>query len=61
MEDITNDLRKKRAPLDPNHTHFILVDNGSEGIYGVEIEFRARLESYISEMVETGVTEQQSK
>ena len=31
--------------LDPNHTHFILVDDGTEGQFGKEIEFRALLES----------------
>lgn len=31
--------------LDPNHTHFILVDDGSEGLFGKEIEFRAHLEA----------------
>ncbi len=30
--------------LDPNHTHFIFVDDGSEGQFGKEIKFRARLE-----------------
>ncbi len=31
--------------LDPNHTHFILVDDGSDSNFGVEIKLRARLES----------------
>ncbi len=31
--------------LDPNHTHFIFVDDGSEGQFGKEIEFRAHLEA----------------
>ncbi|XP_059502989.1 transient receptor potential cation channel subfamily M member 2 isoform X2 [Stegostoma tigrinum] len=34
--------------LDHNHTHFILVDNGTHGQYGVEIPLRAQLEKYIS-------------
>lgn len=34
--------------LDNNHTHFLLVDNGTHGRYGVEIELRSRLEKYIS-------------
>ncbi|MEQ2287182.1 Transient receptor putative cation channel subfamily M member 2, partial [Ameca splendens] len=34
--------------LDNNHTHFLLVDDGTSGRYGVEIELRARLEKYIS-------------
>ncbi|XP_047456105.1 transient receptor potential cation channel subfamily M member 2 [Mugil cephalus] len=34
--------------LDNNHTHFLLVDNGTHGEYGVEIELRSRLEKCIS-------------
>ncbi len=46
----SNDQKKKQAPntdvfLDPNHTHFIFVDDGSEGQFGKEIEFRAHLEA----------------
>ena len=33
------------AELDPNHTHFVLVDDGSSGIYGKEIEFRSKFEN----------------
>ena len=50
----------KDVPLDHNHTHFIMVDDGTEGIFGKEIEFRAQLERYLSEKVETGVAESQS-
>ncbi|XP_018424709.1 PREDICTED: transient receptor potential cation channel subfamily M member 2 [Nanorana parkeri] len=35
--------------LDNNHSHFILVDDGTNGRYGVEIILRARLEKFISE------------
>ncbi|XP_026150464.1 transient receptor potential cation channel subfamily M member 2 [Mastacembelus armatus] len=35
--------------LDNNHTHFLLVDDGTHGHYGVEIELRSRLEKCISE------------
>ncbi|XP_056392757.1 transient receptor potential cation channel subfamily M member 2 isoform X2 [Hyla sarda] len=35
--------------LDNNHSHFILVDNGTNGKYGVEILLRAKLEKFISE------------
>uniref|UniRef100_A0A8D2JAJ1 Transient receptor potential cation channel subfamily M member 2 n=1 Tax=Varanus komodoensis TaxID=61221 RepID=A0A8D2JAJ1_VARKO len=35
--------------LDSNHTHFILVDDGTNGKYGVEIPLRTRLEKFISE------------
>ena len=32
------------SPLDPNHSHFILVDNGTQHKFGTEIEFRAKFE-----------------
>ncbi|XP_029794679.1 transient receptor potential cation channel subfamily M member 2 isoform X3 [Suricata suricatta] len=35
--------------LDSNHSHFILVDDGTHGRYGVEIPLRTRLERFISE------------
>uniref|UniRef100_A0A914UJE4 G-protein coupled receptors family 1 profile domain-containing protein n=1 Tax=Plectus sambesii TaxID=2011161 RepID=A0A914UJE4_9BILA len=35
------------APLDHNHTCFILVDNGTANIYGTEIALRAKLEAHI--------------
>ncbi|XP_063743322.1 transient receptor potential cation channel subfamily M member 2 [Eleginops maclovinus] len=34
--------------LDNNHTHFLLVDDGTQGKYGVEIELRSCLEKCIS-------------
>ncbi|CAF1256388.1 unnamed protein product [Adineta steineri] len=40
--------QKGEAPLEPNHTEFIFVDDGSERKYGREIQFRARLEQAIS-------------
>ncbi|KAL0985692.1 hypothetical protein UPYG_G00160580 [Umbra pygmaea] len=46
--------------LDNNHSHFLLVDNGTNGLYGVEIELRSRLERLISQQPlgnkESGVT-----
>jgi hypothetical protein len=36
-----------KQPLDPNHTHFILVDNAKID-YGGEISFRAELESAVA-------------
>ena len=33
-----------RAPLEPNHSHFILVDDGTVGEFGKEIDLRAKLE-----------------
>ncbi|XP_069589865.1 transient receptor potential cation channel subfamily M member 2 [Ranitomeya imitator] len=35
--------------LDNNHSHFILVDDGTNGKYGVEIVLRSKLEKFISE------------
>ncbi|XP_078514877.1 transient receptor potential cation channel subfamily M member 2-like isoform X2 [Lissotriton helveticus] len=35
--------------LDNNHSHFILVDDGTQGRYGVEIPLRTKLERFISE------------
>ncbi|EDV23796.1 uncharacterized protein TRIADDRAFT_57356 [Trichoplax adhaerens] len=40
--------RGKPTSLDPYHTHFLLVDDGSHGRYGTEIEFRAMLEAYLT-------------
>ena len=37
----------KGAFLDHNHTHFLLVDNGTEGKFGVEIPFRSALEAHM--------------
>ena len=48
-EELCNDRKHDTAPLDPNHTHFVLVDNGTENTYGTEIEFRAALEEHISQ------------
>ena len=41
-------FRDKNTHLDPNHSHFILVDNSQLNAYGGEIEFRGKLESAIS-------------
>lgn len=41
------------APIDPNHTHFIFVDDGTEAKFGGEITFRARLEHALSGGSET--------
>ncbi|KAJ8350040.1 hypothetical protein SKAU_G00251700 [Synaphobranchus kaupii] len=35
--------------LDVNHSHFLLVDDGTHGSYGVEISLRSKLEKLISE------------
>ena len=36
-----------RALLDSNHSHFLLVDDGTEGKYGVEIDLRSRFEEAV--------------
>lgn len=47
--DITKPLKKeKNVPLDPNHSHFILVDNQKRNTFGGEIELRAKLEHAIA-------------
>ena len=38
---------KKSASLDPNHTHFILVDSVKEDEFGGEIKFRTNVEESI--------------
>ena len=38
---------KGLAALDKNHSHFILVDDGTENEYGKEIKFRAAFEAYL--------------
>ena len=50
LEDVRAERRRGNARaggtyLEPHHTHFLLVDDGSEGRYGTEIDFRARLEA----------------
>ena len=34
--------------LDNNHSHFLLVDDGTEGKYGGEIDFRLSLQKYLA-------------
>ncbi len=36
------------TPLEPNHTQFILIDDGTKHQYGGEFAFRARFEKAIS-------------
>ncbi|KAJ8028966.1 Transient receptor potential cation channel subfamily M member 3 [Holothuria leucospilota] len=45
---LTSTGESEGASLDPNHTHFILVDNGTVNKYGVELPLRSRLEKLIS-------------
>uniref|UniRef100_A0AAY4EJ95 Transient receptor potential cation channel subfamily M member 2 n=1 Tax=Denticeps clupeoides TaxID=299321 RepID=A0AAY4EJ95_9TELE len=41
--------RGRLSCLDNNHSHFLLVDDGTHGHYGVEIKMRSKLEKFISE------------
>ena len=42
--------KPKESYLDPNHTHFILCDNGTEHRFAVEIPFRAKLENELAKI-----------
>uniref|UniRef100_A0A8C6Y9G6 Transient receptor potential cation channel subfamily M member 8 n=1 Tax=Naja naja TaxID=35670 RepID=A0A8C6Y9G6_NAJNA len=48
MDDLKKDLL---YCLDNNHTHLILVDNGTHGYQGTETKLRTQLEKYISECI----------
>ena len=50
MYRIQGEQKSKQSFLDPNHTHFILVDNGTQRRFATEIEFRAKLEKEISQL-----------
>lgn len=41
-------LNPRNVPLDENHSHFILIDDGSENKFGAEIDFRTKLEKFVS-------------
>lgn len=43
----------KNVNLDTNHTHYILVDNGTFREFGTEIKFRGVFEKFVS-MMRTG-------
>ncbi len=47
---------QKGVLLDPNHTHFILADNGTVGKFGVEIKLRGKIEKEIAEQKVSGST-----
>ena len=40
--------RGEPTSLNPYHTHFLLVDDGSRGKYGAEIKFRAKMEASLA-------------
>lgn len=52
--------KKGVSPIDHNHTHFILVDDGKIKSFGAEISLRCDLERHISLKIETGIARQQS-
>ncbi|ESO93554.1 hypothetical protein LOTGIDRAFT_161660 [Lottia gigantea] len=56
-----NDGMKSDNPnetlLDPNHTHFLLVDNGTQNKWGTEIAFRSKLEKVIAKLKSTMKTD----
>ena len=39
--------KERRANLDANHSHFILVEDGSKGEFGGEREMRANIENLL--------------
>ena len=45
---MTSSLEIQGSCMDNNHSHFLLVDDGTEGKYGGEIAFRARLQNCLS-------------
>ena len=45
---MTSSLESKGSCIDNNHSHFILVDDGTVGKYGGEIEWRANLQNCIA-------------
>jgi len=61
IEDLSSRNVRGTSALDHNHTHFLLVDNGTEKKFGAEIAFRTELEQYISQVMETGVAKNASK
>ena len=60
IEDLSSKSVRGVSALDHNHTHFLLVDNGTERKFGEEIAFRTELEQYISQVMETGVAKDAS-
>ncbi len=47
LVELDNELNRE-VELEPNHTHFILVDDGTNGEFGVEVNFRTDLEIELS-------------
>ena len=47
--EVESSLVPKKACLDHNHTHFLLIHDGTEGEFEREIPFRSEFEKYIME------------
>ena len=45
-----DDSLQKLSVLDPNHTHFILVDDGTQPTYYKDNDLRSKLEKHVSQM-----------
>ena len=45
---MTSSLEIQGSCIDNNHSHFLLVDDGTEGEYGGEIAFRAKLQNCLA-------------
>ena len=45
---MTSSLKSNGSCIDNNHSHFILVDDGTVGQYGREIKFRASFENCLA-------------
>ena len=46
-KDVSLPEKDVRPYLEPYHTHFLLVDNGTEGKFDTELPLRAKLEAHI--------------
>nr|CAB3267284.1 transient receptor potential cation channel subfamily M member 2-like [Phallusia mammillata] len=53
--DINLENGSRLSVLDKNHTHFVLVDDGTVEEYGKEIKFRAQLEKHIAASQQDGM------
>ena len=42
-----DNMLSEREKLNENHTHFLLVDNGTRKKYGIERNFRVKLERFL--------------
>ena len=59
--ELSQEKQLELSPLNHNHTHFLLVDDGTEKQFGAEIAFRARLEQHFSEGIKISKETSMSK